>query len=89
MTTVGGPLDDFQDRSDRDSLNLGMTKSLELDTEMRWESADFIGARSGSIGCKKAGYRAAAHPVSQNTRKLAQTGRVHIVHHGKGMAGYG
>ena len=46
---------------------------------MRCESADFIGARSGITGCNKAGYRAAAYPVSQNTRKLLQTGRVHIV----------
>jgi hypothetical protein len=30
-----------------------MTKSLELDTEMRWESADFIGARSRTIGCNR------------------------------------
>jgi len=26
-------------------------------------------------------YRSAAHPVCQNTRKLAQTGRVHIHAH--------
>jgi hypothetical protein len=45
---------------------------------MRRGSADFIGARSGRTGCNKAGYRAAAHPVCRNTRKLLQTGRVHI-----------
>lgn len=45
---------------------------------MRCESANFIGACSGCTVCIKAGYRAAAHPVYQNTRKLLQTGRVHI-----------
>ena len=46
---------------------------------MRCESADFIGARSGSIGCNKAGYTAATHPVDVGTHEtLAQTGRVHI-----------
>ena len=54
MTTVGGPLDDFQNRSDRDSLNLNKVKSFELARGMRCESANFMGASSGSIGCKKA-----------------------------------
>src|ERR1700675_4350673 len=46
---------------------------------MRCESADFIGARSGSIGCNKAGYTAATHPVDVGTHETpAQTGRVHI-----------
>jgi hypothetical protein len=48
---------------------------------MRRGSANFIGARSGRTGCNKAGYRAAAHPVCRNTRKLLQTGRVHIANH--------
>jgi hypothetical protein len=46
---------------------------------MRCESADFIGARSGGIGCDKAGYTAATHPADVGTHEtLAQTGRVHI-----------
>ena len=48
---------------------------------MRCESADFIEARSSSTGCNKAEYKAAAHPVCLNTRKLLQTGRVHIRRH--------
>jgi hypothetical protein len=46
--------------------------------EMRRESADFIGARSGTIGCNQAGYKATILPVRQNTRTLAHPGCVHI-----------
>src|SRR5260370_41982117 len=41
---------------------------------MRCESANFIEARSGSTGCNKVGYRAAAHPVCLNTRKTGANG---------------
>ena len=54
---------------------------------MRCESADFIGARSVS-GCNKAGYRNAASPVRQNTRKPLQTGGVHIVKMSKSGSGF-
>lgn len=50
--------------SDRDLLNLERSLSLKLVKVMRSKSADFIGARSGRIGCNKAEYIAATHPVA-------------------------
>ena len=58
-------------------LNLSSLRSSKLVEAMRCKSADFIGARS-TTGCIKAGYTAATHPVRLHTRKLAQTGDVHI-----------
>jgi hypothetical protein len=52
MATVGGPLDDFQDRSDRGSLNLNFFMGIKLVAQMRCESADFIGARSVSAATR-------------------------------------
>lgn len=51
-----------------------MKKSFRLVTEIRYESTDFIGARS-IPGCNEAEYKSAIHPARRNTRRHSQTGR--------------
>lgn len=55
-----------------------MTKSLELDTEMRWESADFIGARSRMIGCNRPDIKQQPPLQVEHTKNLRKKGGVHI-----------
>jgi hypothetical protein len=64
MATVGGPLDDFQDRLDLDSLNLNVHKSIKLVNAMRYESADFKGPA--------AAVSAAVRPYIQSTHAYDQ-----------------
>jgi hypothetical protein len=55
-----------------------MTKSLELDTEMRWESADFIGASSRMIGCNRPDIKQQPPHQVEHTKNLRKKGGVHI-----------